>query len=159
MSKNPKTYQVSTSFPQRFSKAVLQCALWCPHTGKCTEGWLSVFVLHLKTFNIKNSLTSSLDISFTVLGRDGYGKSSLESSIRSAASVLINTYFLWAISRNASRGLLVVCSRLSFSAYDQTGNRGTFWLQRPCQLRRGGVLCHSVRGKISYFNVCCKPYS
>lgn len=62
--------------------------------GKCTEGWQSVFVLHLKTFNIKNSLTSSLDISSTVLGREGYGKSSLESSISGKTGVLINTFFL-----------------------------------------------------------------
>lgn len=86
-SKNiPSKYQ----FPTAFSQNGPSVCSPTPSHGDCTEGRLSVFVLHLKTFNIKNSLTSSLDISFTVLGREGYGKSSPESSIRGEASVLIN---------------------------------------------------------------------
>ena len=130
VNKSPKICRISTSFPNRFPKTALHCVPCLPaHWRMDWRPALLVFVQHLKILTIKNSHATFLAIS-PEQGREGCGKSPLESSAQSKAGF----FFLWVISKRASLAYWFACS--AFSAYNETGDRGAFWLQRQCQLRR-----------------------
>lgn len=88
--------QKHTGFPQCFPKALSHSIPWCPHSGeKDQRPAPSIFVLKLRTLNIKNSLP--LLWIFSLLS---CSKSS-ESSTRGKAGFLINISFLWVNFQNS----------------------------------------------------------
>lgn len=149
--KNRKARWICTSFPKCFPKIVLQYVPDVLTPGRCPKGRLSPFVLHLKTLNIKKTLTSFLDISFPDWIREGCIKSSLESSARGKATFFYKYFFsLSDFQKNIPRpaDLLALC--LPFLAYVQTGQRRTSWFQRLCPQ------CCSASAKTFDFKVCCR---